>query len=52
MENEICLRKLAQPLLGKWAVFIILTLGMEMSVGLYGFLVWFLQLYVIGLPTA
>ena len=29
MENEICLRKLAQPLLGKWAVFIILTLENE-----------------------
>lgn len=29
MENEICLRKLAQPLLGKWAIFIILTLENE-----------------------
>ena len=29
MENEIYLRKLAQPLLGKWAVFIILTLENE-----------------------
>ena len=29
MENEIYLRKLAQPLLGKWAIFIILTLEMR-----------------------
>ena len=29
MENEIYLRKLAQPLLGKWDVFIILTLENE-----------------------
>ena len=29
MENEIYLRKLAQPLLGKWAIFIILTLENE-----------------------
>ena len=29
MENEIYLRKLAQPLLGKWAIFIILTLKNE-----------------------
>lgn len=33
-------------------LFIILPLGMAISVGLYGFIVWFLQLYVIGLPTA
>lgn len=29
MENEIYLRKLAQPLLGNWAIFIILTLENE-----------------------
>ena len=29
MENEMYLRKLAQPLLGKWAIFIILTLENE-----------------------
>ena len=29
MKNEIYLRKLAQPLLGKWAIFIILTLENE-----------------------
>lgn len=29
MKNETCLRKLALPLLGKWSIFILLTLEKE-----------------------
>ena len=31
---------------------IILPLAMAMSVGAYGLIVWLLQMFVIGLPTA
>ncbi|AKS64595.1 nitrate/trimethylamine N-oxide reductase NapE/TorE [Aggregatibacter aphrophilus NJ8700] len=33
-------------------LFVILPLGMIACIGIYGFVIWFLQLYVIGLPTA
>ncbi|HHF6567785.1 TPA: nitrate/trimethylamine N-oxide reductase NapE/TorE [Haemophilus influenzae] len=33
-------------------LFVILPLGMAVSVGIYGFIVWFLQMFVIGLPSA
>lgn len=33
-------------------LFVILPLGMAVSVGVYGFIVWFLQMFVIGLPSA
>jgi conserved domain protein len=32
-------------------LFVILPLGMVACIGIYGFVIWFLQLYVIGLPT-
>ncbi|AWP53783.1 TPA: nitrate/trimethylamine N-oxide reductase NapE/TorE [Haemophilus influenzae] len=33
-------------------LFVILPLSMAVSVGIYGFIVWFLQMFVIGLPSA
>lgn len=42
------------PEIGKLLLllFVILPLGMAVSVGIYGFIVWFLQMFVIGLPSA
>ncbi|OOF70964.1 nitrate/trimethylamine N-oxide reductase NapE/TorE [Rodentibacter caecimuris] len=33
-------------------LFVILPLGMTICVGVYGFIVWLLQIFVIGLPSA
>lgn len=33
-------------------LFVILPIGMVVTVGAYGLLVWLLQMTVIGLPTA
>lgn len=33
-------------------LFVILPLGMTICIGAYGFVVWLLQMFVIGLPGA
>lgn len=33
-------------------LFVILPLGMTICIGAYGFMVWLLQIFVIGLPGA